>query len=257
MIDIQKAKVAFKEYLSYFDQENHRIKLKIIHTYGVIKCAEYISKKKNLNQEEKDLAILIALLHDIGRFEQLKEYDSFDDNLMDHAEFGVKLLFEDNLIRNFIQDEKYYEIIYKAILNHSKYNIERDNYSEQELLQVKIIRDADKMDIFRVNYEESFYKMSKIGKENIEKDNISDDIYNDFMSAKLLKKDNAKTYLDKWVLYIAFIFDLNFRESFEWIKENNSINKLFDRVELKIPASSQKYMKMRTFANEYINKKIN
>ena len=48
------------------------------------------------------------LLHDIGRFKQIKLYDNFIDNMEnnDHADYGVKILFEENLIRKFIEDDK-------------------------------------------------------------------------------------------------------------------------------------------------------
>ena len=49
---------------------------------------------------------LIALLHDIGRFEQLKRYDSFEPGTMDHAAYGVKVLFDEGMIRRFLPDDK-------------------------------------------------------------------------------------------------------------------------------------------------------
>ena len=54
--------------------------------------------------------------------------------------------------------EQYDCIIYKAINNHNKFEIER-GLSERELLHCKIIRDADKLDIFRVKEEDSFENM--------------------------------------------------------------------------------------------------
>ena len=72
------AQQEFESYLNGYDRENDRIKLKIIHTYGVVKQAEELAGRMHLSAEDTDLARLIALLHDIGRFEQLKRYDSFE-----------------------------------------------------------------------------------------------------------------------------------------------------------------------------------
>lgn len=126
MLDINNAEKQFKEYLKNFDTENEKNKLKIVHTYGVVKASEYIAKDLNLSEEDIYLAKLIALLHDIGRFKQIKLYDNFIDNMENnnHADYGVKILFEENLIRKFIEDDKYDDIIYKAIFNHNKYKIE-------------------------------------------------------------------------------------------------------------------------------------
>ena len=89
----QLAQQEFESYLNGYDRENDRIKLKIIHTYGVVKQAEELAGRMHLSAEDTDLARLIALLHDIGRFEQLKRYDSFEPGTMDHAAYGVKVLF--------------------------------------------------------------------------------------------------------------------------------------------------------------------
>jgi len=93
MLDINSAEKQFKEYLKNFDTENEKNKLKIVHTYGVVKASEYIARDLNLSEEDIYLAKLIALLHDIGRFKQIKLYDNFIDNMEnnDHADYGVKI----------------------------------------------------------------------------------------------------------------------------------------------------------------------
>ena len=158
MIDFSKSLEAFKEYLKDYDIENGSIKLKLRHTYEVVRKSEYIASRLGLNKENTELAKLIALLHDIGRFEQIKETQEFNDTKLEHAEFGTKVLFQNNLIRKFIDDDKYDEIISKAIYNHNKYKIQ-EGLNEIELLQCKIIRDADKLDNFRVKEKDNFKDM--------------------------------------------------------------------------------------------------
>ena len=93
-IDFKHARGVFEDYLNGYDREDEKIKLKIIHTYGVVKSAREIGHRMHLNEEDQQLAELIALLHDIGRFQQLRLYNSFSPDTMDHAAFGVQLLFE-------------------------------------------------------------------------------------------------------------------------------------------------------------------
>lgn len=71
MIDLQYAKKAFENYLNDYDQKNEKIKLKIVHTYGVMECSKKITEDMKLSAEDCELAQIIGLLHDIGRFEQL------------------------------------------------------------------------------------------------------------------------------------------------------------------------------------------
>ena len=106
MFRIEEAYKVFNDYVKDYDITNPKVELKVKHTYSVVNKARAIAESLNLEQSEIDLACLIALLHDIGRFEQLRIYNSFYDNLtVDHADFGVKLLFEDKLIEKF-SDEK-------------------------------------------------------------------------------------------------------------------------------------------------------
>ena len=121
MVDLQYAKKAFENYLNDYDQKNEKIKLKIVHTYGVMECSKKITEDMKLSAEDCELAQIIGLLHDIGRFEQLKCYNSFEPGTMDHAAFGVRILFEERLIRRFVEEDKWDEIIKTAIGHHSDY----------------------------------------------------------------------------------------------------------------------------------------
>ena len=109
------AKIRFNNYINEnYDLENDIVKRKLKHTYNVVKMAEYISEDLSLSDEDKELSMVIALLHDIGRFAQTK---LGVNNLLEatkkvnHAALGVKMLFDDNLIREFIKSDKYDEII--------------------------------------------------------------------------------------------------------------------------------------------------
>ena len=100
----QLAQQEFESYLNGYDRENDRIKLKIIHTYGVVKQAEALAGRMHLSAEDTDLARLIALLHDIGRFEQLKRYDSFDEKLADELELlSAEAKFHGMTLTDFLE----------------------------------------------------------------------------------------------------------------------------------------------------------
>lgn len=257
MIDFEKAKVAFKEYLQDYDSKYGKIELKIRHTYGVVKASEYITSNLLLDKEDIELAKLIALLHDIGRFEQIKQFDCFIDNKnIEHAELGNEILFEKNLIRKFIKDKQYDNIISKAILNHNKLAIE-NNLNERELLHAKIIRDADKLDNFRVKSEEDFENIiDNANRENLENSMISEKIFNDFMSSKVIISQDRKTYLDFWVSFIAFIFDFNFISGLKYIKEMDYINTIVNRLDYKNEDTKKKMDQIRKHAIKYVENKI-
>lgn len=255
MIDIEFAKNAFKEYLSNYNQENPKIKLKAIHTYEVVKAAEYICKYEDLSKEESDLAYLIALLHDIGRFEQLKNFNSFDDRKFDHAKFGVHVLFNEGLIRNFIKDDSYDEIIRNAILYHSVFKVpEIEN--ERIKLHINIVRDADKLDNFRVKNIEKIETLLDITEEELGRQEISNKIYEDIKACKLICHSDRKTAMDMWVSYLAFIFDLNFEASYAYIEENNYINRNIDRIKYTNEVTARKMEDIRQVMLKKVNESL-
>ena len=136
------------------------------------RCQE-IAQSLKLKQEDIELAGLIGLLHDIGRFEQLRRYDSFiDSKTIDHAALGIEILFNDGLIELFEIDKQYYSLIKTAIFNHNKYEIEPDLIIIY--LHCQIIRDGDKIDIFNTGLLESFEAFLNVSQNDLENDMISD-----------------------------------------------------------------------------------
>ena len=252
MVDITSSKQVFKEYLKDYDVNDDKIKLKVIHTYGVVDATNYIVRNLKLDEETSNLAKLIAILHDIGRFEQIKKYDDYHDlATFDHASFGNKVLFEDGLIRKFIEEDTDDYIIEKAIENHNKYKIE-ENLDNRTKLFVNIIRDADKLDNFRVKNVESIETLLDISEKQLGEQKISDKVYEDFLNHKLLQIKDLKNEIDEWISYFAFIFDLNYWPSYLYIKENNYINRNFDRVTYTNSDTIKKIKIMKETANSFI-----
>ena len=256
MVNFLFAQKAFKEYLKNYDINEGMNKLKIKHTYGVVSLSEYIANDLKLDRENIELAKLIALLHDVARFEQAKEFGNYCDyKNVDHAELAVKILFGDEKIRDFIVSDSYDNIILKSIRNHNKLKIE-EGLSDIELLHAKIIRDADKTDNFRVKANDRFEDIFNSSLQILENDIISDNIYNDFMNEKIIISNERKTDMDCWVSYIAFIFDYNFISGLKYIKENDYINKLVDRIDYKNKDTKMKMEEIRRKATNYINNKL-
>lgn len=238
-----------------YDLKDDKVRHKLNHTLHVVDNSKYLCDKLNLDDETKEIAMIIALLHDIGRFDQAKKLKSFreDINNYDHATLGVKLLFENNLIRNFISNDKYDEVIKTAIANHSKYIVDFDSMDATQILHSKLIRDADKLDSFRAKYENDIYTMANITKEEIENSLISDNILNDFMNERTILSKDRKTPIDIWISYIAFIYGLYFKESLNFINENDYVNKLVNKFEYKLKDTKEKIEQIRNKGNNYIS----
>lgn len=255
MIDLVKAKQYFKHYVSNYDSTHPRIALKIVHTYHVAENAKKIASDLNLSKEEQELAELIGLLHDIGRFEQVRIYGSFsDETTVDHADKGIEVLFEEGQIRNFVTDNSYDEIIQKAVKNHNKFEIEKD-LTEKAILHCKIIRDSDKLDIFRAFLEEKLEDVVHQETLDVSKEILSPQFVEDFKKEKLLLFSDCKTNMDFLVAIMAFIYELNFKESLKIIEENDFLRKLLQKINAQDEYTKEKLQEIVDYAMNYIKRK--
>jgi putative nucleotidyltransferase with HDIG domain len=247
------AKTAFNAYVRGFDSNNERVRVKISHTYGVVECASYLARELQLGAEETYLVKIIALLHDIGRFEQLKRYDDFSDKNIDHAKLGVEVLQHQHFIAHFGVEKQDEDLIYFAIGNHNTYTVQAHE-DNRYLFHANIIRDADKLDNFRIKKTESFQVLFHIEYDELIQQEISPLVYDTFLHEKLIKRSDRITRLDEWVSYIAFLFDFNFRESFVFLQEHNLVNAVMNRVKPANPATLVAYRKLQEIATRYVEK---
>lgn len=256
MIDLIKAKTYFEKYVSNYNMNEPRISLKVIHMYHVAENARKIAERMGLSEEEQNLAELIGLLHDIGRLEQWKLYGTYSDKLsVDHGQKSAQVLFADKEIRNFVQDEKYDSVIFKAINNHNKLVIEK-GLNEQELLHSKIIRDADNLDIFRGLVNDKIEDYTHFGSPDVSAEILSASFFEDFKKEEILIYSNAKTDMDIMVAIIAHIYAINFAESLKIIKENDYINKIVKKINAQDDYTREKLDEIADYAMSYIERKI-
>lgn len=254
MIDIEYAKDQFKQYISSYDQTDDKIKLKEIHTFCVLDAADEICRGEGVGEEDHRLALLIALLHDIGRFEQLKEFHSFDDQKFNHADFGVKVLFEDRLVEQYLSDRSFDAIICKAIRYHSLFGLPQ-GLTERELLHCRIIRDADKLDNFRVKDTERIETLFDTSEADVANESISPAILETIRARRCILSADRVTHMDCWVSYLAFIFDLNFRSSFRFIEKHDYLNRNIDRIAYQNPDTRRDMEEIRSICNAYIRER--
>lgn len=258
MIDIENAVEEFNRYVKKYDVDNKRIKLKYIHIKNVVDNSKRIAQKLGLSENQVRLAELIGLLHDIGRFEQVKRFDTFSDkdSKIDHADFGVKILYEERLIRKFISENKYDHIIINAIENHNKLTI-KDGLTEEEILYSKIIRDADKLDIFRVINEEP--KEAIFWYESFSDNEINKEEFDIFTKKEyMIPYKNVKNNADQILTFYSYIYDFNFIESLKMIKENNYLSDFTKRIKTFFNSKiiNEQVNQILDICNQYMDSKI-
>lgn len=267
---------AFAEYVRNYDPSDEKIKLKIDHTYRVAGLCQRIAESLGLSEPDVDIAWLLGMLHDIGRFEQIRRFGTFNDvQSVDHAEFGADLLFKEGLIRKFA--EGYYEecelarsgneeaeqiiknnehhnkdtgLLEMAIRQHNKYRVKED-LTERQRMFCDILRDADKVDIFKVNADIPMEIIYDVTTEELNNGIITKEVLESFYKKETVLKSVRRSAVDHIVGHISLLFELVYKESYRQAKEQGYVYKLLN-FKSDVPEVNAEFDDMRKYVDEFL-----
>ena len=236
VIDRDRATTAFKRYTDAYDATNPRIALKIEHTYHVARACDAVAREQNWSTEDIDLAWLCGLLHDMGRFEQLRRWDTFKDaESMSHAALGVEVLFGENpadapaatSIRDFIETDEYDKLIHASIAYHSDFRLPEE-LDERTRRFCDIVRDGDKVDIMRTIADSTVDTILKVDEKTFLASHFSSPTLAAFDERRCVSRDEREEPADFLVGLICFMFELVYPASRALAREQGDIYRLLD-----------------------------
>ncbi len=246
-MEINASKKVFDNFAKDFKQDKN-IKIKINHTYHVVDLSLKIAKMMELNEEDTNIISHIALLHDVGRFIQYQKHDKYDDYKtgFDYAKAGSDYLFLEDGIKDYNIDSKYYDIIKFAIENHNKLKIDKCNNNKKYIFYAKLIRDIDKIDIFRVLASNDYDDF---------KDQISKEVKKLFDSKKIIPLKSIKNKSDSFIYHLSYVFDINFKESFELLKASDNLELYLGSLDVS-RENEQEFKEIKDKILKYIEKRV-
>lgn len=245
--DIQRK---FEEFTNLYNANSYIVNAKKDHVYNVANNSVEIAKSLNLSNEDTMIAFLIGMLHDIGRFKQIEKYNELDDKCeMDHAEYGYKLL-KDGLINQFIDIRDYDNLILTAVRMHNKLHI-NNSLTKREKLFCNIIRDADKLDILKRLSDKNYTYDYEFDKNC----DISNEVKELFFNNKSISFSAQNNKMDQVVTRLALVYDLNYKYTFERIKNKKYLDLYVENLDLK---GNNKVIieKMKKHANVFLDSKL-
>ncbi|MBQ9060253.1 MAG: HD domain-containing protein [Firmicutes bacterium] len=205
----QEIQSRFLQYISGYDLEDPKIRLKMDHSFRVAGLCERIAASGT--EAGPDLAWLIGLLHDIGRFEQIRRYGTFvDARSVDHAKLGADLLFQEGLldqITGSILTAQEQAIMETSIRNHNRYRIE-EGLPELTTEYCSILRDADKIDIFRVLCDTPVEEIYDVTSNQLRRAKVTEAVKECFHRRRAVPRPIKKTPVDNIVGHICLFFEL-------------------------------------------------
>lgn len=230
--NVQSITSAFMQYTRQFTSIDPDIqkalRLKEVHSYKVANEMKTLSRELLLPEEDICLAEIAGLVHDIGRFEQYTQYKTFMDmKSTDHASLGVAVLRATGLLNEL---EPYYqEMVFSAVECHNKATLP-DNEIAEVLRLSAMLRDADKLDIWRIVTE---YYLDPIGEKNAaieldlpDSDEYSPEVIEDVLAQRIVRFKHCKWLNDFKLVQIGWVYDLNFTETLQKVCSRNYMGKI-------------------------------
>lgn len=233
-LEIKSAKTIFFDDAQIVDG----IILKEKHTWKVVKNCENLAKHLNLNEHDSLLAKMIGLFHDVGRFYQFTVYRTFNDALSEnHAKLGLKVIKDLPFMAKL--DEEDLATLKFAIGNHNAKEI-APTENQRHLAFAKLIRDADKIDIYRV---------LKPFLGPTDGTGCSPDFVDLFVAGKQCDYTKMRTQDDRKLVRLMWVYDVYFAWSLKQIVDyiEDIINNL---------VQDEKMMQGITRLRNYIQEKL-
>lgn len=227
-IERDRVRNVFKNYTDDYDTSDEKVKLKIAHTYRVAELCERIAVSLGMRGEEVDLAWLLGMLHDVGRFEQLRRYGTFiDAESIDHAALGADILFKDGAIRDYVSDAVEDVLIEDAVRVHSAYRVPEELLERTKIFSY-ILRDADKIDILRVNVEVPLEEIYNTTTEELRHALVTETVMESFFEHHAVLRSLKRTPVDHVVGHCSLVFELVYPESLRIVREQGYLKRLMD-----------------------------
>ncbi|MBI5075763.1 MAG: HD domain-containing protein [Nitrospirae bacterium] len=240
-VDLLNLQQQFLHYCRSFASDNKEeaknYTLKELHSLNVSATMLSIAQSELQNRNMVLIAETIGLLHDIGRFPQYAQYRTFrDSDSVNHGRLGAEVLTERKMLAALSRDEQ--ELVLDAVRFHNAYAIPQGLDPEKKFF-LRMIRDADKLDIWRVFAE--YYEKAPSERETAaglglpDRPEYSDNVLACLAGKRLSRISDLKTLNDFGIMQLTWIYDLNFPVSFRLASERGHI----DRIISILPATEE------------------
>jgi len=252
-IDLFESYVDSFSGLSVMQQKNFQIKKD--HSFRVADNIRKLTEVLKLNNSDSKAIYLAGLFHDVGRFRQLIEFNTFNDmRSVDHAEYSVMVIREKDLLNLLDDDTK--QLALTAIRHHNKFQLPR-KLTERELLYSRILRDSDKIDILKVvtdYYSDNNREPNNILTWELPTGNqISPGVARDVLAGRLVSVDDVKNEADVKVMQLSWVYDINYKISFDIIFQNRFLEKIYNTLP-KNDQTIEIYRKIKVFSENKLLK---
>jgi len=208
--------------------ERDALILKAQHTGRVRAEIRALGHDLALDPAELHLVDAMALLHDVGRFAQFTRYGTFaDGRSVNHAELGVEILQVGAVLAELPAFER--NLILQVIRYHNRIRVPAEA-SDHCRFYTKMLRDADKLDIWRVvtnHYADpEQHRNGAIELDLPDTPGYDPKVGRDLLAGRVADVANLNNLNDLKLAQAGWIYDVNFRATFFRIKRRGILEQL-------------------------------
>lgn len=228
----------FEKYVQTYndiDEEGFRnILLKVEHTRKVCEVMEFLATGEGLTPDEARIAAAVALLHDVGRFPQFRRWRTFRDSDSDnHARLGIEVIREQAVLNGLPAAERL--LIEEAVRFHNLLALPL-RFTSPTALYIRLIRDADKLDIWRV-FLDYFRQPEDLRPSAVtlgfpDLPEVTPACVGELAAGRVIRLENVRVLNDFKLLQISWVYDLNFRSAYCLLRQRGHIAALAATIPL-------------------------
>ncbi len=204
------------------------LQLKLDHTRRVAANARDIARGLDWPPEDVRLAEALGWLHDMGRFAQFAEFGHFHDaTSFDHGDRGAEIAARSGLLDGL--DDEPRACLLAGIRHHNVKTIPAD-LPPPQVRFLRLVRDADKLDIFHVVAEglkrDGFRELAEMW-PHIDLDGpVNPRLLEDIRARREGDVKHVKSLADFLLLEAAWLYDLRFAPARERARRDRVLETL-------------------------------
>jgi putative nucleotidyltransferase with HDIG domain len=231
---LKECHLAFEEYFQSLaidsPEYQHEFEEIRAHSLRVVNNSRILSNVVLQTEEEKRMAAVNALFHDIGKASLIAKNVEPLVIQRDHATVSSKIIQQMEFYMTLSADIQL--VILKSVENHNKLKLPKLD-SEQQTLFARLLRDADKLDIYDSAYrffKEKYGIQPVITIDLIKTAEVSEKIIKSILAGRTAAVEDMKTMNDYKLLLLSMAFDLNFKYTFRIMSEKQYIQKIYETL---------------------------
>jgi putative nucleotidyltransferase with HDIG domain len=231
------------------------LEIKIEHSVRVAVDAAELARQLRWTAGDVRAARALGLLHDVGRFEQFARFRTLvDQKSVDHGEKGYEVVLKEGILKTCSARDR------NAILAGIRYHNRRlvpDGLPSSTLRFVKLIRDADKIDIIHVLNDEIRRNRHREYPEimlNVDLDGPpTKALVKQLLRQRTGSYENIRTLADMNLIRMSWVYDINYLPSLRQILERRLLQDLLDTIP---SAPTAEVRRIMNNAKKYIGEKM-